>query len=290
MLRSTAVRQEEQAQRLKLKTQDQQLCQTAVTGAGLSPWEAQTLVDVVHQVYFREPDGQAPLRTGQLLYACAAATAKPGQKVAQLALVTVRLTVLHADDREIGRQHGAEALRRHRLLRLTEEAQEQGGLLTQEDLGQLLCCDERTVRRDVKAWLQLGVGVPTRGRQQDLGPTVTHKEWAVQRWLAGLEPQAVARAIKHTLHSVERYVHTFSRVCYLRTREFQPVQIAMTVGISGALTRTYLDLYERVKDTEGFRLRQAELTLIGTQYYQALDEKKGALLPPAKSLPSWRTA
>ncbi|MBK8093897.1 MAG: DUF1670 domain-containing protein [Verrucomicrobiaceae bacterium] len=41
--------------------------------------------------------------------------------------------------------------------RLCEEARDQGGLLTQEDLAQILSCDARTVRRDIKALKDLGI-------------------------------------------------------------------------------------------------------------------------------------
>ena len=38
------------------------------------------------------------------------------------------------------REHGAVALRQRQLMRIAEEAREQGGVLTQEDLGVLLAC------------------------------------------------------------------------------------------------------------------------------------------------------
>jgi DeoR/GlpR family transcriptional regulator of sugar metabolism len=47
-------------------------------------------------------------------------------------------------------------LRRHRLGRLCEEACDQGGLLTQEDLAQILSCDSRTVRRDINPSSRIG--------------------------------------------------------------------------------------------------------------------------------------
>ena len=42
-----------QAERLKVKTALQQLQNQAVTGAGISQWEARVLVDIVDQLFFR---------------------------------------------------------------------------------------------------------------------------------------------------------------------------------------------------------------------------------------------
>ncbi|MBU7028456.1 MAG: DUF1670 domain-containing protein, partial [Theionarchaea archaeon] len=61
------------------------------------------------------------------------------------------------------KKKGRQALRRHRIVRMCQEALEQGGLLTQEDLGQLLTTSVRTVRGDIAYLRRTGVTVPTRG-------------------------------------------------------------------------------------------------------------------------------
>jgi hypothetical protein len=196
--------------------------------------------------------------------------------------LSVVLTLIDPDDHKV--PGGADGLRRHKLARLAEEAREQGGLLTQEDLAQLLACDVRTVRRDLahlKA--RCSVIVPTGGQQKDIGPTVTHKAQAIRHWLEGQEPQEVARAIHHSLHAVERYLQHLARVLFLAGQGFEPLQIAFTVGISPATTRTYLDLYPQFKSTAGFQQRLAQLKAIGQAHHQGGDDKRGVLLPPAAS-------
>ena len=89
------------------------------------------------------------------------------------------------------------------MMRICDEAREQGGLLSQEDLGELLMCDVRTVRRDVAALRKSGVVLPTRGTVKDIGPGVTHKGIAVRLWLEGKEPTEVARHIHHSLKATE---------------------------------------------------------------------------------------
>ena len=281
MIETTADKQLAQQRRLATKTQDQRLVTEVVHGTGLSPWEARVVVDTIHEVYFTEP-GTAPLKSGQLRYDCLRATEGAGKPLTECRQLSVVLTLIEREDQRV--PGGADGLRRHKLARLAEEAREQGGLLTQEDLAQLLACDVRTVRRDI-AHLKAksGVIVPTRGQQKDIGPTVTHKGQAIRHWLDGKEPQEVARAINHSLHAVERYIQHFARVVFLAGQGFEPLQIAFTVGISSASTRTYLDLCHAFKTSAGFKHRLAERKAIGQAHHQGGDEKKGAPSRPAAS-------
>lgn len=267
---------EDQARRLELKTQDQRLKVLAVEGTGISPWEAEVLVGVTREVYFAEPDG-GPLRTGQVRYECVAAGEGAGKPIKECRLVTVVLTLFEPkEDLMIWHRQGQAVRRKVLVQRLTEEAREQGGLLSQEDLALLLFCDTRTVRRDIQELReQQGIFVATRGQIQDIGPGVSHKGVAIAHWLAGLETVEVARRINHTLHAVERYVHTFCRVVYLVRKGFHPHQIALTVGISSGGVRTFLEIYEAHRKKPEYARRFEEIDLIGATHYEAEDLEKG---------------
>ena len=58
---------EDQARRLRHKTQDAHLAHLAVEGAGISLWEADVLVEVVNEVYFAEPE-ERPLQRADALH------------------------------------------------------------------------------------------------------------------------------------------------------------------------------------------------------------------------------
>ena len=269
--------------RLRSKTQDQHLINLAVQGAGLTPWAAEVLIKCVHEVYFREP-GVHPLRSGQLRYECVAESEGAGKPLADCRLVTVTLTLLDPEDRG---PHGAfhpVALRQRQVLRLTEEARDQGGLLSQEDLAQLLSSSVRTIRRDIRALRKTtGIHMPTRGHLKDIGPTVTHKGVAVRRWLLGEEPLEVAHRINHSLASVERYIQHFCRVVFLLWKRLKPLEIALAVGISSANVQTYLDLYERYHRYGRYRARFEEIEIIAGPHYEAEDQKKGPGRPASSS-------
>lgn len=290
MIMSTNDLKAQQGERLRLKSQDQRLMNLAVHGAGISLWESEILVDMVKEVYFQEP-GDEPVRSGQLRYECVAATEGAGKRICECALQSVILTLVDREDREVLEKKGSVELRRHRMLRITEEAREQGGLLSQEDVGQLLGSDVRTIRRDV-AWLLKNseIRVATRGNVKDIGPGVSHRGVAIQHWLKGDEPVDVARRINHSLAAVERYIQTFSRVAYLAGKGYEKLQISLTVGISSSATQTYLEIYESTRWKTEFSGRYEELTVLGAQHWQATDEKKGARSPKKRSVNDGRKA
>jgi len=271
---------ESQDRRLKIKTLEQRMKRVAVEGAGLSPWEAQVLVEAIAEVYFSDPDLR-DLSTGQMKYPCISATEGPGKPLSKCAMCTVSLTIINPEDRKglpvFGKQASVHR-RRRKIMRLTEEAREQGGLLTQEDLAAILDADVRTIRRDIRALRETGMVVATRGQQKDIGPGVSHRGLAIRHWLEGKEPVEVARAINHSIGAVESYLEKFKRVAYLRRKNFDDFQIALTVGMSVAAVKTFVEIYKASKNCSFFRSRLAEIELVGEQHYAAEDEKKDSAL------------
>lgn len=268
---------EDQERRLQIKNINQQMKNMAVQGAGISPWEAQVLVDLIEEVYFSQLN-QNEIRPGQIKYHCIAAEEGPGKPLKACKMLSVVLTLF--DERDKGdfsatnNKDRSIELRRRRLVRISEEAKEQGGYLTQEDLSELLMCDVRTIRRDIKNLKCVGIILPTRGQQKDIGPGVTHRAIAIRLWLEGKEPVAVAKQIKHSIEAVENYLTKFKRVAFLRGKGFNDFEIALTVGISVYAAKTFSQIYEEYKNKAFFQQRLDEINIVGTQYYQAQDEKK----------------
>jgi hypothetical protein len=235
-----------QINRQKIKTQDNRLMNEVVHGTGMSSWEAEILVDVVKDVYFNDPNDRSKLRSGQMPYECVLGTENHGKPLGRCKKITVILTIHERDDISLGSKDGLNRLREIRIQRLTEEAREQGGLLTQEDLATLLCCDVRS-----------------------------HKGIAIKHWLSGKEPNEVALAINHSLKAVERYIQHFSRVVFLKGQRFQPLEIAFTINISLATVNSYLEIYDAIRKKKDYQFRWDEIEIIGQKYYEAKDFEKG---------------
>ena len=269
-----------QDNRLKIKTLSTQMQNVAVEGAGLSPWEAEVLVNEIENVYFSDPDLRQAT-DGQLKYSCISIKEPAGKKVESCQMVSVMLTLFDSkEDSGILQKGkaGAVTLRQRRIMRITEEAKEQGGLLSQEDLGKILMSDPRTIRRDIKNLKEIGIIVATRGQVKDIGPGVSHKGVAVRLWLEGKEVVEIARHINHNLKSVENYIEKFKRVVYLRGKNFDDYQSALTIGISVASVKTFVQLYHEFKNKTFFKSRISEINLVGSQHYIAEDKKKDSPL------------
>ena len=271
----------DQERRVKIKNINQQMKTLAVQGTGISPWEAEVLVDVIEEVYFSELNAQE-LKPGQIKYHCISAAEGPGKPLSKCKMITVVLTLFDEKDKgnfsyESNKDRSVE-LRRRRLVRITEEAKTQEGYLTQEDLAEILMCDVRTIRRDIRDLKEIGIILPTRGQQKDIGPGVSHRAVAIRLWLEGKEPIAVAQHIKHSIEAVENYLQKFKRVAYLKQKRFNDYEISLTIGISVSATKTFCQIYEDYKSTAFFKQRIAEIDLVGSQYYLSQDEKKRTTL------------
>jgi hypothetical protein len=164
------------------------------------------------------------------------------------------------DDFDVRVQQGVTALRRTRVLRLTTEAREQGGLLSCEDLAyRLLNCGVRTIVRDVEHLRKQNIAVPTRGQQQDIGPGQTHRVAAVRLFLDGLEPREIGRRLYHSLSSIENYVTTFGRVALLANKGYGDDEIAFIIRRSSSLVAGYRTLYAEFAKKRSARSRLNEI-------------------------------
>lgn len=292
MLKSSTSSYENQDRRLLIKTIRSKMKNLAVHGAGLSKWEADVLVDVIEEVYFAEA-GLREISAGQVKRHCISSSEGPGKELKDCQLTTVILTLFDKSDSidlSSGTNEGRSIeTRQRRLMRIAAEAKDQGGLLSQEDLSELLMCDTRTIRRDVQALKKKGIVIPTRGTVKDIGPGVTHREIAVRLWLEGKEPVAIKNHINHHIKSVENYLEKFKRVVYLRRKGFNDFEAALTIGISKNAVSVYSDLYNQYKNKKFFKFRLEEIELIGSEYYSAQDEKKRIPQLNTSIKKEWRT-
>lgn len=273
-----------QAGRRDKKTIDQQLKQAVVNGTGLSPWESEVFVKVVDKIYFEANTGT--LKPGDTLFCCVALKEGAGKPLNECEMVTARLTLFGADDfdgLDDGKDGRLAAVRRRRMLRLCEQALDQGGVLSQEDLAVLLMCDSKTVRREIAALKTTGIVVPTRGTVKDIGPGVTHRELIVRHWLEGREELEICRLTHHSMGSVESYLQTFKRVVFLREeKKFTDHEIAVAAGVSARLVGIYTELFNSMKGKSMVAERLSEINVCGSQYYKETGEKKD--LQPANCL------
>jgi hypothetical protein len=213
---------------------------------GLSPVTSRALVrrigEVLESFVVDRPGARAP---GQVVYTAVAVGERAGRPIRHCRTVPVTLTVLHSSDGELLHAAGSPKLRQTRLARVCCEAYRQGATLSHEDLAVLLALDLSTVRRLAASCAREGQLLPTRGRVQDIGPTVSHKEQVIRLYFSGVLPARIATRTGHSLGSVERYLADFARVAHLHLRGVAAESIARVTDLSPRLVAAYLDLVAR---------------------------------------------
>ncbi|MCC7362452.1 MAG: DUF1670 domain-containing protein [Anaerolineales bacterium] len=242
--------------RLALKTPEASLLYVLESEFNLSYREAREVVSAAQELLgLDRPTGQ--VRSGQMRLVVASLRAPFGPPLDETARVEVTLTVdAGTADAAVLSEQGRLAVRRGRILRLVEEALEQGGVLTEEDLARALQVTRRTIERDVQALRTAGHLVQTRGQVKGTGRGQTHKVRIIELWLDRQGYDKIALWAHHSVQSIKRYVSTFLRIVTLHRQATAVSEIAFLVAASEKLVSDYLGLYARA---QGEPLRRAKL-------------------------------
>ena len=248
--------------RLAVKTLDQRFRYELENGFELAPRVSQVILEVAKEVFQLEAvsgDQASRLRPGQIRQVIAAAGVAHGRSLQQTDLVEVTWTLdAGQEDLAVLREHGPQALRQVRILRLVEEALDQGGEPTQEDLAKALGVTARTIRADIAVLAARGYQVATRGKLRGVGRGQTHKVIIIELYLKRCTYTEIIRRTHHSAYAIKRYLQSFGRVIMLRDKGLTLSEIAYAVGLSERLTQEYLDLYQRYNVPE-YRDRLAEI-------------------------------
>ncbi len=248
--------------RLAAKQLDQQFTQHIIAGLNCSPFEAEAVLQAVHQVYAPLFECSPNLRPGQILLPVVSVEVPPGPRLIDSRQLLAVLTLEDlAEDLPVRKTGGVLALRRHRLVRICHEALQQGGVLTLEDIAyRLFNCGQRTLCRDLQVLRSQSIDVPLRSTIKDMGRTLSHRRLIVEQWLAGKEYSEVARSSHHSVASVQNYVEKFKRVALLAAQSLDLDTLAFLARISKPLAQSYLELLDLKKAAVQHRLTELSST------------------------------
>jgi len=241
---------EEKKKRLSVKTLDQAFRKEVEEGLNCSPIESKALIDIVREIYMPYLHNNQTIHPGQMVIMGIDVDEPPGKPLEKCKFKPIVITKYNGesdDNVRLGNGYrGVSALRRVQLKRITEEAKNQGVLLTAEDFAyKIFNCGYRTICRDLKYFRSKGITIPVRSQQKDIGRALTHRVKAVELYIQRKLPTQIAQEIRHSLNSIKNYINKFARVVSL-TREGHSVsEIAFIVQISSNLVRKYQGLYEK---------------------------------------------
>ena len=234
--------------RLNTKSLDQQFIKEIIHGLNCSPFEASAVLEAVYNVFGDYFDSSDNLKPGQIRLSIVSIEANSGQRLSDAKQVTVTLTL--TDDKEdlpIRKQIGVVGLRRHRIQRICQQALDQGGLLTVEDLAyRIFNCGQRTICRDLQYFRDKDIFIPLRSTVKDIGRTLSHRVLIIKHWARGKEYSEISRDTSHSLKAVQNYVDKFKRTIALYHEGYNVTKISFLLRISTALIEEYIDLYKQL--------------------------------------------
>jgi len=138
------------------------------------------------------------------------------------------------------------------VVRLCEQAYQQGALLSNADLAELMTGDDSRISNVLTAHeRKTGNIVPRRATLHDVGCGVTHKRiicW--KRYAEGKSSDQIAHETHHTVEAVDRYLGQFDRVRHCRTQEMTTAETAFTLNCSRRLVEEYLRIDHELEARE----------------------------------------
>lgn len=258
----------EELKRLASKTLDAKFKTTIQEGLNCSPFEAEAVLDVVHEVYTPFLDaaaGRAP--PGKVTLLAVSADEPAGKAVVDCEKVSVCLTVHRGPvDDELMQSKGPAGFRQARIVDLCQEAMSQGGLLTREDLAyRIFFVNVRTISRDFEALRQANPErpIPLRSTMQDIGPVLTHRVQIVRLALEGYTTTEICQRMRHSAAAVGNYIWTFTRCAQLLRKKMQVGQIAFLLRRSKKLIEQYQELLRACEHDKNLSYHLEELLSIG---------------------------
>lgn len=231
--------------RRQIKSSEGELLWELENSYSLSPKLSSSIMMTAKECLLKEYS----LREGQIEVTVIGVEERSGKLIEKMEKKKVRLTIDNGiEDIETLKEFGRTELRQIKIQRITDEAIEQGGVLSQEDLSKYLSCTVRTIQRDVKAIKKKGIEVVTRGYLHNIGRGQTHKVKIIGMYLDGKTYSEIKLTARHSGGAIKRYIESFTKVVMAQSKWiYERKEISSVTGISEGLVKQYLELIRQSK-------------------------------------------
>jgi hypothetical protein len=214
----------------------------------LTPLLAEAYFNQVQEYFLAH--GQIDLATGQMHYLAIDENEPAGKPITLCKKLSVKLSVhCPEEDLAVYKKSGLRALRQHKIIRITNEAIDQGGVLSYEDIAFILTTSIVTIKRDMSQMRRQGLVLPSRGWRQEMGRGQTHKTQILDLYLSGYQFTQIEQKTHHSEGAIKRYIQDFARCVLLHRKKFSIDQIRIATGFSHRLIGEYLNLAKRHADS-----------------------------------------
>lgn len=192
------------------------------------------------------------LSMGQMLWFAIDENEKAGygKPMTKTKIKPVILTIVHPSDIK-AIKHGTplKQIIESVMVRLYEEAKQQGAVLAESDLSLILRLSLVTISKKTKLYEKQHQAVlPRRGTIHDLGPSITHKQLICKkRKLERKTISQIARETDHTPQAITRYTTDLDRVHFCLKRKLSIRDTSFVTKMSPKLTLEYVSLIDEIK-------------------------------------------
>ena len=200
--------------------------------------------DMVMEVVNNQIRSKDYVHHGQIVWTAVSIDNPPcrHQKIEDTDLVTVVLDASTAEDVQsrIDRISPSQ-WRLRKAIRMCRQAYEQGGLLTNHDLSEILNLSDSSIAQLFSKYeRQTKTLIPRRGTVHDAGGGLSHK-WIIchKRYVEGKSPDQIARETYHNLESVDRYLGQFDRVRHCSQQGLSAMETAHILNCGVSLVEAY---------------------------------------------------
>lgn len=235
--------QEQKQERQKSKSSEGEFIYELRNNYELSPRMSDSILDSAKRCLLREN----LLKEGEIEVSVIFIEERSGRLIELMKKVRIRLTIDNGvEDLEVLKNSGRVSLRRIRIQRITQEAIEQNGVLSQEDISRYLNCNVRTVKRDIRFIKQSGIEVITRGVLHNIGRGQTHKVKIVGLYLEGKTFSEIRLITHHSYGAIKRYIQDFQKVLMsIHNGLKDRISISFGTGLSVNLVSQYMELIKQ---------------------------------------------
>jgi len=213
------------------------------------------------------------LREGQIVAVVVGIDEKSGKPVEKTKKKKVILTLNNGlEDMSSLEQFGRSGLRQVIIQRIADEAIEQSGVLSQEDLSYYLNCSKRTIKRDVRTIRKRGIQVTTRGVLHNIGRGQTHKAEIIKLYLEDYTYSEIKRKTSHSVGAIKRYLESFSKVLMAKHFGINNLsELSSVTGLSKYLLKQYVQI---ISDSPTDPVMSSNLSILLEQSQYRMGLKK----------------
>ena len=196
--------------------------------------------------HFYQYSDNSFIKPGQMVWHAVPIDEYPqkGKSIAQTKLKPVILDIISDQDIEdMKKPLRYREIRIKKCERWTQQAYDQGALLSQLDLATLMGVNEYTAGLYVREYYSLyNRKLPTRGNIQQIGAGQTHKGEIVSLFLKGYLVPTICQRTNHSKDAVERYLRDFEAIRLLNTKFHDMNSLCLITRLSKSVVRQYIDL------------------------------------------------